>query len=146
AFRTAPCRGRLPGPRVLRTLPQQPHGPDRRRGLQGAVRKARRPVPSLTGGGAPLSWRLSRGGTRTAASPGKQPMRVCPTVEGSATPLILHRIGVDECLRRQHCNYHKCHRCVYRGQTAHWTPPDHAPSVQATLTTGAHAAPTHNGL
>jgi hypothetical protein len=73
-------------------------------------------------------------------------MRVCPTVEGSATPLNVHRIGVDECLQRQHCNYHKCHRCVYRGQTANWTPPDHANGDETAMTTGARGAPSRNGV
>jgi hypothetical protein len=59
--------------------------------------------------------------------------------------LILHRIGVDECLWRQQCNYHKCHRCVYRGQTANWTP-DHAHSDEAAMTTGARAVPSRNGV
>ena len=67
-------------------------------------------------------------------------------MEGSATPLILHRIGVDECLRRQHCNYHKCHRCVYRGQTANWTPPDHAHGDETAMTTGARGVPSRNGV
>ena len=47
-------------------------------------------------------------------------MRLCPSVEGSGSPLITHRIGVDVCLARQDSNYHKCHRCVYRGQAATW--------------------------
>lgn len=49
-------------------------------------------------------------------------MRLCPTVEGSASPLITHRIGVDVCQARQSSNFHKCHRCVYRGQSASWEP------------------------
>jgi len=60
--------------------------------------------------------------------------------------LILHRIGVDECLHRQHCNYHKCHRCVYRGQTANWTPPDHAHGDETAMTTGARGVPSRNGV
>lgn len=48
-------------------------------------------------------------------------MRLCPSVEGSA-PLITHRIGVDVCQARQGANFHKCHRCVYRGQSATWEP------------------------
>ena len=49
-------------------------------------------------------------------------MRLCPSVEGSASPLITHRIGVDVCQARQATNFHKCHRCVYRGQHASWEP------------------------
>ena len=49
-------------------------------------------------------------------------MRLCPSVEGSASPLITHRIGVDVCQARQSNNFHKCHRCVYRGQHASWEP------------------------
>jgi hypothetical protein len=49
-------------------------------------------------------------------------MRLCPSVEGSASPLITHRIGVDVCLARQSSNFHKCHRCIYRGQSAAWEP------------------------
>lgn len=51
-------------------------------------------------------------------------MRDCPTVEGSSIPLIIHRIAVSDCLSRQSCNYHKCHRCVYRGQAANWSLPE----------------------
>ena len=49
-------------------------------------------------------------------------MRLCPSVEGSASPLITHRIGADVCLARQATNFHKCHRCRYRGQAADWVP------------------------
>lgn len=48
--------------------------------------------------------------------------RLCPSVEGSASPLITHRIGVEVCLARQRTFYHKCHRCIYRGQAANWEP------------------------
>jgi hypothetical protein len=49
-------------------------------------------------------------------------MRTCPSVEGSASPLITHRIGTEVCLARQSTFFHKCHRCVYRGQAANWEP------------------------
>ncbi len=49
-------------------------------------------------------------------------MRLCPSVEGSAPPLITHRIGVDVCFARQRTFFHKCHRCIYRGQAANWEP------------------------
>lgn len=49
-------------------------------------------------------------------------MRLCPSVEGSASPLITHRIGVDVCMARQRTFFHKCHRCIYRGQAADWEP------------------------
>ncbi|MDO8348860.1 MAG: hypothetical protein Q7T30_01395 [Planctomycetota bacterium] len=49
-------------------------------------------------------------------------MRLCPSVEGSASPLITHRIGVDVCFLRQRTFFHKCHRCIYRGQAANWEP------------------------
>ena len=45
-------------------------------------------------------------------------LRLCPTVEGTQSPLITHLIGVDTCLARQRACYHKCHRCQYRGQPA----------------------------
>jgi hypothetical protein len=51
-------------------------------------------------------------------------MRLCPSVEGSASPLITHRIGADVCLSRQATNFHKCHRCIYRGKAADWAPDD----------------------
>jgi hypothetical protein len=38
--------------------------------------------------------------------------------------LITHRIGADVCLARQRTFFHKCHRCVYRGQPADWQPPE----------------------
>lgn len=53
-------------------------------------------------------------------------MRQCPTLEGEMTPLITHRIGVGVCFQRQSANYHKCHRCVYRGQPADFEVPSHA--------------------
>lgn len=49
-------------------------------------------------------------------------MRTCPSAEGSASPLITHRIGVDVCLARQDAQFHKCHRCIYRGKAASWEP------------------------
>jgi hypothetical protein len=49
-------------------------------------------------------------------------MRLCPSVEGSASPLITHRIGVDVCMARQRTFFHKCHRCIYRGKPAGWQP------------------------
>lgn len=49
-------------------------------------------------------------------------MRLCPTVEGSAAPLITHRISADVCQTRQCANFHKCHRCIYRGKAASWEP------------------------
>ena len=53
-------------------------------------------------------------------------MRLCPTVEGSAAPLITHRISSDVCQTRQCANFHKCHRCIYRGKAASWEP-EHPP-------------------
>ncbi|MBL8737083.1 MAG: hypothetical protein JNL12_11690 [Planctomycetes bacterium] len=53
-------------------------------------------------------------------------MRLCPTVEGSAAPLITHRISTDVCQTRQCANFHKCHRCIYRGKAASWEP-EHPP-------------------
>lgn len=49
-------------------------------------------------------------------------MRLCPSVEGSPTPLITHRIGADVCMARQRTFFHKCHRCIYRGKSAAWEP------------------------
>jgi hypothetical protein len=49
-------------------------------------------------------------------------MRNCPSVDGSATPLITHRIDSDVCMARQRTFFHKCHRCIYRGKAADWEP------------------------
>ena len=49
-------------------------------------------------------------------------MRLCPSVEGSPSPLITHRIGTDVCMARQRTFFHKCHRCIYRGKAAAWEP------------------------
>lgn len=63
----------------------------------------------------------------TAASrahlPGQQPLtascsRACPSLPGDSRSLITHRIDVELCMRRQREFYHKCHRCLYRGQPA----------------------------
>ncbi len=48
-------------------------------------------------------------------------MRLCPTVEGSPSPLIRHRIGAEACQAQQRTHFHKCHRCVYRGKAADWS-------------------------
>ena len=56
-------------------------------------------------------------------------MRLCPSVEGSASPLITHRIGLDVCLARQRTFFHKCHRCIYRGQAANWEPEAASPAM-----------------
>jgi len=48
-------------------------------------------------------------------------MRQCPTLPGDARALITHQIEVGLCMERQRCNYHKCHRCAYRGQSATFT-------------------------
>ena len=67
-------------------------------------------------------------------------MRLCPTVEGSASPLITHRIGVDVCMARQGTFFHKCHRCIYRGQAASWEPEE---SPLAMLNVHAAEEPVH---
>ncbi len=36
--------------------------------------------------------------------------------------MITHRIGSDVCMARQRTFFHKCHRCIYRGQAADWEP------------------------
>ena len=66
-------------------------------------------------------------------------MRLCPTVDGSASPLITHRIGTEVCLARQSTFFHKCHRCQYRGKAADWEP-EPVPTVEITL------APLANGV
>ena len=43
-------------------------------------------------------------------------MMQCPTLQGDDRPLIAHTIGPGLCLSRQRTYYHKCHRCIYRGQ------------------------------
>ena len=47
-------------------------------------------------------------------------MRLCPTVEGTPSPLITHRIAVSVCQARQGTHFHKCHKCIYRGKAADW--------------------------
>jgi hypothetical protein len=70
-------------------------------------------------------------------------MRDCPTVEGSTVPLIVHRIAVADCLQRQGCNYHKCHRCLYRGKAAEWQPEGGARREAAARSqTGERAVPS----
>jgi hypothetical protein len=69
-------------------------------------------------------------------------MRVCPTVEGSSTPLILHRISAADCQSRQQCNYHKCHRCVYQGKGTAWEPEAHLAGTEALQPVGARGVPT----
>lgn len=54
-------------------------------------------------------------------------MRTCPSVPGPGSPLITHRISSDVCLSRQGSNFHKCHRCIYRGMAAAWVPPNGEP-------------------
>ncbi len=74
-------------------------------------------------------------------------MRDCPTIDGSSIPLIIHRIAASDCLSRQSCNYHKCHRCIYRGKAASWAPSDAvALAERATATTGERAVPTRTTL
>src|SRR5262245_58953104 len=70
-------------------------------------------------------------------------MRDCPTVEGSSIPLIIHRIGVGDCLQRQACNYHKCHRCIFRGKPAAWVPSENgAAGDRHVAATGERAVPS----
>lgn len=45
-------------------------------------------------------------------------LRDCPTLPGDTRSLITHRIETDVCLERQRQQYHKCHRCQYRGKPA----------------------------
>jgi len=54
-------------------------------------------------------------------------MRLCPTVEGSPSPLITHRIGAAVCQARQRSHFHKCHKCVFRGKPADWQPEPSSP-------------------
>lgn len=66
-------------------------------------------------------------------------MRLCPSVEGSASPLITHRIGADVCMARQRTFFHKCHRCIYRGQPANWEPAE-APLAMLNMQTAEEPA------
>jgi hypothetical protein len=50
-------------------------------------------------------------------------MRQCPTIEGDFRPLIVQCIEVGLCMARQREMYHKCHRCVFRGQAADYLQP-----------------------
>ncbi|GDY01754.1 hypothetical protein LBMAG49_10830 [Planctomycetota bacterium] len=69
-------------------------------------------------------------------------MRVCPTIEGPSTPLILHKISTTDCLSRQSCNYHKCHRCVYQGKASTWESGGVAADTQTLLPAGARGVPS----
>ena len=71
-------------------------------------------------------------------------MRDCPTVDGSSVPLIIHRIAVSSCLDRQGCNYHKCHRCVYRDKATGWEPEGSTDELPRGVSprTGERAVPT----
>ncbi len=70
-------------------------------------------------------------------------MRLCPSVEGSASPLITHRIGADVCMARQRTFFHKCHRCIYRGQAADWKPDE---SQQVLIAMNVAEAPARVGI
>ena len=48
-------------------------------------------------------------------------MRHCPTLASDDRPLIAQSIQTHLCLSRQRGFYHKCHRCVYRGESADFT-------------------------
>lgn len=74
-------------------------------------------------------------------------MRLCPTVEGSPSPLITHRIGADTCQARQGAFFHKCHRCIYRGKAADWEPeqPPHLTIEVEGREAGDHG-PGRNGV
>jgi hypothetical protein len=69
-------------------------------------------------------------------------MRVCPSIEGSAVPLIAHRICAEDCLRRQQENYHKCFRCMFRGKSADWQPPGPVTGNNVMTSPGARGVPT----
>jgi len=70
-------------------------------------------------------------------------MRDCPTPKSSSMPLIVHRIEASDCMSRQSCNYHKCHRCIYNGQAADWQPEPAALVPQSGPTrVGERAVPT----
>ncbi len=70
-------------------------------------------------------------------------MRDCPTPKSSSMPLIVHRIAASDCMSRQSCNYHKCHRCIYNGQAADWQPEPAALVPQSGPTrVGERAVPT----
>ena len=70
-------------------------------------------------------------------------LRLCPTVEGTQSPLITHMIGVETCLARQRACYHKCHRCQYRGQPASFELP--LPPEQPEVAEVNGVAPARNG-
>jgi len=67
-------------------------------------------------------------------------MRLCPTVEGSPSPLITHRISAEDCQARQRSHFHKCHRCVYRGKASDWV------CEAARPHNGSVGAPATNGV
>jgi hypothetical protein len=87
-------------------------------------------------------------------------MRQCPTLSGDDRPLIAHSIQSDLCMQRQREFYHKCHRCMFRGQAADFAPPltngtsrpslNVQPKLEQTVTKvhsqNGTAKPTSNGV
>jgi hypothetical protein len=73
-------------------------------------------------------------------------LRLCPTVEGTQSPLITHLIGVETCLSRQRACYHKCHRCQYRGQPASFELPLPAELSAGAEMNGAQSVNGTNGI
>ncbi len=63
--------------------------------------------------------------------------RQCPTIPGNERPLITHRIGSEVCFQRQREYYHKCHRCVFRGQPADYS---YSPEDSSAPAIGANGA------
>ena len=61
--------------------------------------------------------------------------RQCPTLSGDLRSLITHRIRSELCMKRQREHYHKCHRCLYRGQSADLVIPE-SPRLGAVAETG----------
>lgn len=73
-------------------------------------------------------------------------LRLCPTLEGTQSPLITHMIGVETCFARQRACYHKCHRCQYRGQPASFElplPPEASSVAEMAEMNGAALNGTH---
>lgn len=57
-------------------------------------------------------------------------------------PLIIHRISAGDCMSRQECHYHKCHRCIYRGKAASWEPEGSATEQGTGSRVAERAVPT----
>ncbi|MEO0480011.1 MAG: hypothetical protein AAF196_11055 [Planctomycetota bacterium] len=43
-------------------------------------------------------------------------LRQCPSLPGAEPSLFVHRIHSDQCQKRREQHFHRCFRCVHRGE------------------------------